>query len=400
MNGSTKRPVTGIRARHTRACASSDGRRCTCSPSYEASVFSARDGKKLRKTFATLAAAKAWRSDVATAVRKGALRAPTQTTLREAADAWLAGAEEGIVRSRSGERFKPSTLRIYRQALRDRALPELGGARLSDIRVVDIQDLADRLLASGADPSTVRNAIAPLRVIFRRAVSRGEIAMNPTSGLELPAPRGTRERVASPAEAAELIAALLPRDRGLWATAMYAGLRRGELLALRWQDIDLPNALLHVRRSYDPKEGLFITPKSRAGRRTAPIPSVLRGLLIEHRLATGRSEGLVYGATPERPFTPSNASRRAHTAWSAANKIRGEQGLVPLRQISLHECRHTFASLMIASGVNAKALASYMGHASVTITFDRYGHLMPGNESEAAARLDAYLEQRTSRTTA
>ncbi len=61
---------------------------------------------------------------------------------------------------------------------------------------------------------------------------------------------------------------------------------------------------------------------------------------------------------------------------------------------------HTFASLMIASGVNAKALASYMGHASVTITFDRYGHLMPGNESEAAARLDAYLEQRTTRTTA
>ena len=67
------------------------------------------------------------------------------------------------------------------------------------------------------------------------------------------------------------------------------------------------------------------------------------------------------------------------------------------RPITLHEARHTFASLMIAAGVNARALASYMGHASVTITFDRYGHLMPGNEDEATALLDAYLERANTR---
>lgn len=391
-----KRSVTGIRTRHARGCSAAADGRCSCSPSYEASVFSARDGKKLRKTFSTLAAAKDWRAEVASALRKGVMRAPSRTTLRAAAEAWLNAAEEGTIRSRAGDPFKPSTLRSYRQALRSRVLPELGGARLSEIRLVDVQDLADRLLARGDDPSTVRNAIAPLRVIFRRAVSRGELAVNPTSGLELPAARGARERVASPAEAAELIAALLPRDRGLWATAMYAGLRRGELLALEWEDVDLPNSLIRVVRSYDPKEGAFIAPKSRAGRRTVPIPSALRGLLIEHRLATGRSDGLVFGATLQRPFTPSNATRRADTAWRTANAIRLQEGREPLEPISLHECRHTFASLMIASGVNAKALASYMGHASVTITYDRYGHLMPGNESEAAALLDAYLERTTS----
>ena len=73
---------------------------------------------------------------------------------------------------------------------------------------------------------------------------------------------------------------------------------------------------------------------------------------------------------------------RAKNAWRRA-------GLEP---ITLHEGRHTFASLMIAAGVNAKALATYMGHASVTITYDRYGHLMPGNEREASSLLDAYLE--------
>jgi integrase len=400
MTRSPRRSVTGIRVRHGRACATGSGGRCNCTPSYEASVFSVRDGKKLRKTFATLPAAKDWRAEATTAIRRGTMRAPSRATLREASEEWLTAAEEGAIRSRSGVPFKPSTLRIYRQALRAHVLPTLGGARLSEIRIVDVQDLADRLLATGADASTVRNAIAPLRVIFRRSVSRGEIAVNPTNGLELPAARGRRERVASPIEAAELIAALPPRDRGLWSTAMYAGLRRGELLALPWEDVDLSGGVIRIERSYDPKEGVFVAPKTKAGRRSVPIASVLRSVLIEHRLATGRSEGLAFGATAERPFTPSNATRHACTAWKNANKLRREAGLEPLEPISLHECRHTFASLMIASGVNAKALASYMGHASVTITYDRYGHLMPGNESEAAALLDAYLERTTSRTTA
>jgi integrase len=133
---------------------------------------------------------------------------------------------------------------------------------------------------------------------------------------------------------------------------MYAGLRRGELLALRWKDVDFDRGVIHVERSYDPKAGVYVAPKSRAGRRTAPIASALRGLLIEHRLATGRGEGLVFGTSAGHPFTPSNASRRASTAWRAANKARQEAELEPLRPISLDECRHTFASLMIAAGVN------------------------------------------------
>jgi integrase len=83
-------------------------------------------------------------------------------------------------------------------------------------------------------------------------------------------------------------------------------------------------------------------------------------------------------------------TKRAHRTWDRV-------GLAP---IGLHECRHSFASFMIAAGVNAKALSTYMGHASVTITFDRYGHLMPGNEQEAAQLLDDYLAAQTSEATA
>jgi integrase len=93
----------------------------------------------------------------------------------------------------------------------------------------------------------------------------------------------------------------------------------------------------------------------------------------------------VFGTSSAQPFTPSNVRKRANATWTCA-------GLDP---IGLHECRHTFASLMIAAGVNAKALCVYMGHSSVTITYDRYGHLMPGSESESAELLDGYLARAT-----
>lgn len=207
-----KRNPQGIRVRHSRSCANSNGGRCNCRPSYEAFVFSARDGKKLRKTFPTLAAARAWRSDTSSALRRGMLRAPTTLTLREAAEAWLDGAAEGSIRTRSGDAYKPSALRGYEQALRTRLLPDLGAAKLADIERADVQDLADRLLAQGLDPSTIRNALMPLRAIYRRAVARGNVAVNPTTGLELPAVRGRRDRIASPDEAAALLNALPERS--------------------------------------------------------------------------------------------------------------------------------------------------------------------------------------------
>ncbi|WP_217923645.1 tyrosine-type recombinase/integrase [Miltoncostaea oceani] len=309
------------------------------------------------------------------------MRAPSATTVREAGEAWVAGAREGTVRNRSGDRYKPSVIRGYEASLRRRILPDFGARRLSDVRRSDVQDLADRLLAEGLDPSSVRNALMPLRVLFRRAVSRGEVAVNPCERLQLPAVRGRRERIASPAEAARLIAAVPARDRAIWAAALYGGLRRGELMALRWDDVDLEASVIRVERSWDPKERSDVGTKSRGGRRRVPMAASLRRHLLEHRLLAGSAEGFVFGRTPSLPFDYSSTRARAIRSWRLA-------GLEP---IGLHECRHTYASLMIAAGVNAKALSTYMGHASIAITLDRYGHLMPGNESEAAKLLDAFL---------
>lgn len=344
-------------------------------------MFAPRERKKVRKTFPTQAAAKVWRADAQVALRKGTLRMPPNVTLREAAERWLQGARAGLIRTRSGDPYKPSALRGYEASLRQRILPAFGAVRLSEIKRVDLQYLVEELLSEGLSASTIRNVIVPLRSIYRRAISRGEVAVNPTDGLELPAVRGRRDRIAPPNEAGKLLAALPIDDRALWATALYAGLRRGELQALRWEDVDLDAGVLRVDRSWDDKERILIEPKTLAGRRKVPIPAVLRALLLEHRLRTGRREGLVFGVGSETPFCPSAVRRRAQRAWLKSS----------LQAITLHEARHTFASLMIAAGVNAKALSSYMGHSSVTITYDRYGHLMPGNENESVALLDAYL---------
>jgi integrase len=130
-------------------------------------------------------------------------------------------------------------------------------------------------------------------------VSRGEITTNPTSGIELPAIRSREKQIVSPDRAHELIAALPQRDRPLWAAALFAGLRRGELRALRWEDIDLEAGVIHVRRGWDAVEG-EIAPKSAKGKRTVPIAAVLRGHLTDHWLRGGTGS-LVFGEDG-RPF--------------------------------------------------------------------------------------------------
>jgi integrase len=223
-----------------------------------------------------------------------------------------------------------------------------------------------------------------MRSIYRRLLARQEILINPTLGLAMPAIRQRRERVARPEEAQRLLEALPPEDRAPWVVAFYAGLRRGEIKALRWGDVDFEAGLIHVERGWDPREGP-IEPKSSAGKRRVPMTALLRSHLAAHRLRRGGGDEteLVFGRSDGRAL-------RADTLIERGRKIWREAGLNP---VGLHECRHTYAAFMIAAGVNAKALSSYMGHSTISMTLDRYGHLMPGNEDEAAAMLEEYLER-------
>jgi integrase len=233
----------------------------------------------------------------------------------------------------------------------------------------------------------VQVTLLPLRALYRRALARDEVATNPCAGLHLPSVRARRERYVSPEEAEALIAAVPELDRAAWACAMYGGLRLGELRALRVEDVDVATGVIRVERGWDPSAGA-IELKSRAGRRKVPIAAILRDYLVDHLARVGRSGAdLIFGNTAETPFTPNMLQRRADQAWRDAD----------LERITPHVGRHSFAAMSIASGVNAKALSEFMGHASIQVTFDKYGGLLPGSEEEAAGLLDAYFEAQLER---
>jgi integrase len=336
---------------------------------FQAQVYDAATGKRITKTFATITAARRWRQDAYAALRAGTLTADRGQTLREAADDWLTAARAGIVRTRSGETYKPAAIRGYEQVLRLRVLDELGHERLREITLPQLQRFIDRLAADGLAPATITATVTPLRAIYRRARQLGEVHANPTSGVSVPAVDRRQTRFATTDQIEAMCARLeSAKDRALWSTALYAGLRRGELAALHAADVDLATGVLRVERGWDQVVG-EIAPKSRQGRRKVPIPAVLRDRLDEFLLdapATGR----VFVNLRESYDRGRRAADDAPT---------------------LHECRHGYASLMIAAGVNVKALSTFMGHANIRITLDQYGHLLPGAEDEAAGLLDAFL---------
>jgi integrase len=141
--------------------------------------------------------------------------------------------------------------------------------------------------------------------------------------------------------------------------------------------------VIRVDRAWDHGSKNFIAPKSKAAYRVVPITERLWLVLSDHRAALGTT-GLLLPALrgePSRPMGHSGLVKRLKKRWEKA-------GLEPLK---LYEGRHTFASLLIAAGANAKAITTYMGHSSIQVTYDRYGHLMPGSEADVAGLLDTYL---------
>ena len=382
-------------------------------------MWDPRTRKKKRKTHATLAAARAWRTDELHAVQRGTAPVQSRETVKQVGSRWLEQVKAGEVLKQAGLPYKPSVVRAYASDLERFVFPELGYIRLSELRRRDVQRFVDELVGRGLSGSRIRGIVMPLRAICRRAIRDDQLAVNPTQQLDLPAADGVRDRVATAEESEVLLAALQDRDRPLWATALYAGLRRGELRALRWGDIDDDVTVITVSRGWDEVEG-EIDPKSAKGKRTVPVVKPLRLELLQHKARTGgRGVDLVFGSTGSTPFTPTNIRKRALRAWSltfacgckreppkrmpqwARNNMPPEpEPTCPeheaplLRPIGLHECRHSYVSLMHDAGFSLERIGDYVGHSSSYMT-DRYRHLLDGHEAEAAERFDEYLTRRT-----
>jgi integrase len=384
----------GVYKIHARGCS---GGPCRCGAKFQAAVYSPRDRKYIRKHFSTQREAELWRGELRGAVDRGEARAPSRTTVAEAAAVLLAGMKEGTTMNRSGRPYKPSTIRRYELALTKHIEPVLGRRRLADVDRATVRALARGWTRDGQDPSSVRNNLDPLRVIFREAIEDGQVSIDPMSKLTgLPKGGGRRERVADRTEAAALIDALPASERALWACAFYGGLRRGELRALRWSDVDFDMGSIGVCRGWDDREGAQAT-KTDAGERSVPLAGMLRAILRAHKLSSGRGgDDLAFGRTATLPFVSSTVRARALAAWKAENERRVAQADLPeklelLRPITLHEARHSAASYLIEAGLNDLELTSMIGHSDPRTTKAIYGHLFPDSRVKVTAKLDAYL---------
>lgn len=386
---------TGITTRHSRSCRTLQGGKCSCAPTYRARILDA-DGVRHTKSSKSRPEVEGWLRD---SRRKRESGQPVQTPQRTVGAALAELRDElesGTALTGEGVDYKPSVRVSYLQSI-DRWLVNARAPRgrlaqvpVADLSTAHVQRLVADLRTAGKSPSTVRNILMPLRVLVRRESLLGNLDHDPFVKGVLPTGSGKRERFADRHEVDRLLDALDYPERAFFALAFYAGLRRGEISALRWRNVDTVTRRVCVRRSYDLHSRQVTPPKSAEGRREVPLAPPLEVILDEYRAKVAAEQGaeaiapdaLVFpGPRSGRPLGGDVVTRWARARWRNRD----------LPPIGLHEARHTFASLQIAMGTEPKRLQDYMGHASLGITMDRYGHLYPVDMSAEADRWGDFL---------
>jgi len=301
--------------------------------------------------------------------------------------------------------LSPKTFERYVDLLKTHVRPRLGAARLQKIKPSDFVALYTELVQSGRkiqkdpkkmsglSPQTVAYIHRILHRAFGHALTWGLISFNPLSGIEPPRAQRTEIAILSEEHVKDVLRKLRGRPMYLIAAlGLATGMRRGELLALRWKDIDLDRAKLQINRSLEQtKAGLrFKSPKTKHGRRSVSVPSSIVAELKAHRrsqtelrlaLGLGKDpeDGLVFRRGTSEPLNPNSVS----TEWRRLVATLG------LPRVSLHAWRHTHASQLIASGMDILRISRRLGHSSPSITLDIYGHLFDTNDDHAAAVFEA-----------
>ena len=260
--------------------------------------------------------------------------------------------------------------------------PVLGQRRLADLTAQDVKRLAAALSERPMKPASVRRTLVPLRALLADAAEEGVIRANPMAGVRLPAgpprPIEERARALTDAQVALLIASVPDGpDRLVVRVLAACGLRTGEVLALRWRDLDPRRA--NVRRALS-RSGRIGPPKSRAGVRAVPLPASLAHDLLAHRLECEYPDDDDF-AFPNRHGRPQDVKNFANRVFASAARSAGVPWATP------HILRHSYASRMIREGANVKQLQALIGHATIGMTIDTYSHLFDDDLPPALAEI-------------
>lgn len=351
-------------------------------------------GKRRAKQFKRKADADGYGITVGHDLRRGMHVAPGESpTVAQAGAAWLQRCEQ--------DKLVYSTLRQYRQHLRQHIEPELGALKLAEIPAPRIREFLDAMLAKHSRALT-RKILTSLHSIFADAIQRGNAAHNPVHGVKLKKTNseeaeGDTLEMPTKDELRAIVAGAAGRWRPIILTATFTGMRASELRGLKWEDVDLKAGVIHVRRRVD-AWGTFGAPKSKAGKRDIPMAPIVANTLKEWKLACPKGQ-----RNPlDLAFPSPSGGAISHACilkdgfgplQVAASVVRFEDGKdkddnpikVSKAKFGLHALRHAAAALFIEQGMSPKRVQTILGHTSIKITYDLYGYLFRSDDEDRAA---------------
>ena len=296
-------------------------------------------------------------------------------TVREWSFEWLATKVD----------VKPKTLHGYRGLIESRITPSLGDYPLNRVTAGVVDEWVGSMVAEGLSPSRIRQGHQTLGAMMKLAVRRGLISSDPSTGTALPKQKVREQRFLTPSELAALAEAMPKRLQAATWTLGLAGLRFGELAALKRDDFDVLRRRIDVSKSVVDVAGHLVVgeTKNRLVRSVA-IPRRLAVIANDH--LTRHNSAIAFPNTRSGYLRASNF--RGHVLQACA-----ASGLDPIRT---HDLRHTAAALMLAVEPDLHLVMRQLGHSSIAVTVDRYGHLLPGRVDQVADKLDAMLDDELS----
>lgn len=342
------------------------------------------DGKRNRWTqvvYGTKAEAETIRARKEAEVLAGTFVPRVVVTVEDWLEEWL----EAYAPKKAGA----VTVEGYERICRSHITPVLGSLRLAELTPEAVERFYTMQSRRGLAGRTVLSHHRVLNAALKRAVRVGRLSVNPLDRVDAPKAEAHQPRALDAAESVELLTALDGAELHVPALlALRCGLRRGEVLALRWSDVDLDACRLRVERACDParaNRGAYKAPKSKQGRRTVPFGEDVQAALRAHRKAQRerklrlgvayQEHGLVVCHDDGTPWDPSRFSN----AWQEAREDHGIE-------VSFHELRHSYCSQLAAIGVPIGTAQALMGHADPMTTQRAYTHLLDGQLEDAAAR--------------
>jgi len=282
--------------------------------------------------------------------------------------------------------LKPKTLDGYVSLLNSRILPTFGDVRLRDIRAIDVEEWVAGMAAGGLSPSRTRQAYNVFSSSLKAAVRSNMIRVNPADGVKLPKIKINEMRHLTPAEVESIASRVEDQYEVLVYVLAYCAIRAGEAVALRRRNVNIVRSELRIVESATEINGRieFGATKNRRNRNVT-VPKFLVKRVEEHlnSYVAQDPDALVFGSPLGGPLRLSNFRHRVWTPVLEGTDLEG---------VRIHDLRHTAASILINQGLHPKIVQQHLGHSSIVVTMDRYGHLYPSDTERVQDALDAAFE--------